>query len=117
LAILPVLLFSVTCLGEDVSLLGVSGILLVVFGVYTISMKRLALSEISRPLLSVAAYSLVDKVAVGKMHPVILAYTYPWISLGLYRGCILKAKPKNIMIPQPPRLPPKCRSVGVMLRD
>ncbi len=44
-----VLIFSLTILGEDVSVLGVAGILLVAIGVYTINMESLNLSELSRP--------------------------------------------------------------------
>ncbi len=103
-----VLIFSVTILAEDVSVLGVSGILLVALGVYTINLESLVFAELLRPframrrdraiqfafltLLSAACYSLVDKIAVGKMNPVLFAYVYPWISLGLFSGYIFKAK-------------------------
>jgi len=108
-----VLIFSITILGEDVSVLGVSGILLVAIGVYTINMESLALSELLRPfgaitrdraiqfafltLFSAASYTLVDKISVSQMHPVLFAYIYPWISLGLFSGYILKAKTKGIV--------------------
>ena len=108
-----VLIFSLTILGEDVSVLGIAGILLVAIGVYTINMESLALSELSRPframtryraiqfafltLFSVAGYTLVDKLAVSQMHPVIFAYIYPWISLSLFSGYIFKAKPKDVL--------------------
>ncbi len=108
-----VLLFSVTILGEEVSVLGVTGILLVAIGVYTINMQSLVFSELLRPfsamtrdraiqfafltLFSVACYTLVDKIAVSQMHPVIFAYIYPWISLSLFSGYIFKAKPKDVL--------------------
>ncbi len=108
-----VLIFSITILGENVSLLGVTGILLVAIGVYTINMESLALSELFRPframtrdraiqfafltLFSVACYTLVDKIAVSQMHPVIFAYVYPWISLSLFTGYIFKAKSSDIL--------------------
>jgi len=108
-----VLIFSITILGEDVSALGVTGILLVAIGVYTISMESLALSELFRPframtrdraiqfafltLFSVACYTLVDKIAVSQMHPVIFAYIYPWISLSLFSGYIFKAKSSGVL--------------------
>ena len=108
-----VLIFSVTILGEDVSALGVAGILLVSIGVYTINMDSLVFSELSRPfraltrnraiqfafltLFSVACYTLVDKLAVIQMHPVILAYLYPWISLSLFTGYIFKIKPSGVL--------------------
>lgn len=108
-----VLIFSITILGENVSVLGVTGILLVVIGVYTINMESLVLSELFRPfgtvtrdraiqfafltLFSAAGYTLVDKIAVSQMHPVIFAYVYPWISLSLFTGYIFKAKSKGIL--------------------
>jgi len=108
-----VLIFSIAILGEDVSALGVTGILLVAIGVYTINMKSLALSELFRPframtrdraiqfafltLFSVACYTLVDKIAVSQMHPVIFAYIYPWISLSLFSGYIFKAKSSGVL--------------------
>jgi uncharacterized membrane protein len=108
-----VLIFSITILGENVSVLGVTGILLVAIGVYTINMESLALSELLRPframtrdraiqfafltLFSVACYTLVDKIAVSQMHPVIFAYVYPWISLSLFSGYIFKAKSSGVL--------------------
>ena len=108
-----VLIFSITILGENVSVLGVTGILLVAIGVYTINMESLALSELLRPframtrdrairfafltLFSVACYTLVDKIAVSQMHPVIFAYIYPWISLSLFSGYIFKAKSSGVL--------------------
>ncbi|MGD9180355.1 MAG: EamA family transporter [Desulfobacterales bacterium] len=108
-----VLLFSITILGEDVSVIGVTGILLVAIGVYTINMESLASSELFRPfravtrdraiqfafltLFSAASYTLVDKIAVGQMHPVIFAYVYPWISLSLFSGYIFKAKSSEVI--------------------
>ena len=81
----PVLLFAVFFLGEDVSPTGVAGILLVAAGVYAINMKRMTVAELAAPvrsvffdrstqlafltLLSVALYSIVDKMAVERIHP------------------------------------------------
>jgi drug/metabolite transporter (DMT)-like permease len=48
-------------------------------------------------LFSVACYTLVDKIAVGQMHPVIFAYVYPWISLSLFSGYIFKAKSSDVL--------------------
>ena len=108
-----VLIFSIFILGEDVSALGVAGILLVAIGVYTINMESLVFSELFRPframtrdraiqfafltLFSVAGYTLVDKLAVSQMHPVIFAYIYPWISLSLFSGYIFKVKPNDVL--------------------
>jgi drug/metabolite transporter (DMT)-like permease len=108
-----VLIFSIVILDEDLSLLGIAGILIVVVGVYGININRLALSEIVRPfralrrdqatqfalltMISVAGYTLVDKIAVGQMHPVLFAYLYPWLSLGLFSGYLFKVKPRGVL--------------------
>ena len=106
-----VLVFSITILGEKVSLLGGFGILLVAFGVYTINMEKISVSELYRPikavrgdratqfalmtLFSVAAYSVIDKIAVEQMNAVIFAYLYPWFSLLLYTFYIQRVKHKG----------------------
>ena len=103
-----VLLFSCTLLGERVSPLGAAGIVLVALGVYCINMQRLSWAELARPLvavrrdpatgyalltlLTVAAYSLVDKVAVGRMPPVVFAFIYPWVSLVLFSIYLRRVK-------------------------
>lgn len=108
-----VLIFSIAILGENVSALGVTGILLVAIGVYSINMDSLVLTKLLRPfravtrdraiqfafltLFSTACYTLVDKVAVSQMHPVVFAYIYPWISLSLFSGYIFKAKSGDIL--------------------
>ena len=95
-----VLLISMIVLNEDVSLRGAAGILLVATGSYCINMQALRFSALVRPLLSlpadraiqfalltllsVTAYSIVDKVAVATIHPVVFAYLYPWISMVLF---------------------------------
>ncbi len=109
-----VLLFSITILKENVSMLGGIGILLVVFGVYTINMHRIEVHEFIKPiqsifkdratqyafltLVSVASYSLIDKIAVSKMHPVFFAFLYPWISLVLFTSLLFKSKKKEALI-------------------
>jgi len=106
-----VLVFSITILGEEVSLLGGFGILLVAFGVYTINMEKISVLELYRPikavrgdkatqfalmtLISVAAYSVIDKIAVEQMNAVIFAYLYPWFSLLLYTFYIHRVKHKG----------------------
>ena len=106
-----VLVLSITLLGEEVSLPGVLGILLIAFGVYTINMKKISLSELYRPitavrsdratqfalmtLFSVAAYSVIDKIAVEQMNAVIFAYLYPWFSMLLYTFYIHRVKHKG----------------------
>lgn len=92
-----VLLVSLTVLKEEITLLGFIGIILVAVGVYTINFKELSFSQVLEPLrairneratqyafltlLSVTAYSIVDKLAVARMHPVIFAGLYPWLSM------------------------------------
>jgi len=108
-----VLIFSIIILGENVSALGVAGILLVAIGVYIINMESLVFFELFRPframtrdraiqfafltLFSVAGYTLVDKLAVSQMHPVVFAYIYPWISLSLFSSYIFKVKPNDVL--------------------
>ena len=103
-----VLAFSVTILGEEVSLLGGLGILLVAFGVYTINMEKISISALYQPivavrsdratqfalltLISVASYSVVDKISVEHINTVIFAYIYPWFSLLLYTVYIHRVK-------------------------
>jgi uncharacterized membrane protein len=108
-----VLFFSMTILKEDISALGFMGILLVVLGVYAIDIQKFALSELLKPfrslkqdwavrfafltLLSSAAYSLVDKLAVSVMNPVIFAFIYPWVSLGLLTIYMFRAKDRGVL--------------------
>lgn len=108
-----VLLFSITILKENVSALGVCGILLVVLGVYTINMHNFTFFEIVKPfrsmlrdratqfalltMVSVAFYSLVDKIAVTQMNPVFFVFLYPWISLVLFTTYIQKTKTKGVL--------------------
>ena len=95
-----VLLISMIVLNEDVSPGGAAGILLVAAGSYCINMHKLSLKALARPvvslstdraiqfalltLLSVTAYSIVDKIAVATIHPVVFAYLYPLISMLLF---------------------------------
>jgi uncharacterized membrane protein len=106
-----VLIFSLALLGETISLLGVTGILLVAVGVYTIHMQHMGFQALAQPLrsiirdravqfafltlLSVATYSIVDKIAVDSMDPVAFAYSYPWISLGLFTVYLSQTKTKS----------------------
>lgn len=106
-----VLLFSIFVLNEALSVQGVIGILLVALGSYTINMQRLNFNEMVRPLralsndraiqfafltlLSVTFYSIVDKVAVGHIHPVVFAYLYPWFSMLFFSGYLGRRKKKG----------------------
>ena len=106
-----VLVFSLTILKEDISAAGVIGILLVTIGVYTIHMESARLSELTRPfralgkdraiqfafltMISVAVYSLVDKIAVSRLNPVIFAYLFPWVTMVLFSGYVFKSRPSG----------------------
>jgi uncharacterized membrane protein len=108
-----VLIFSVTLLNEQISLLGISGILLVAVGVYTIHMTKFDISELTRPfrsilrdrsiqfafltLVSVTSYSLIDKIAVSRMDPVALSYLVPWITVGFLTIYLFKTKTKGVI--------------------
>lgn len=108
-----VLVFSVIFLEEDVSFPGIGGILLVAAGVYTIGMDRFCWRSVFLPfasvtrdrgiqfafltLFSVAAYSLVDKMAVDSMNPVLFAYLYPWISMSLFSVYLYRTKARGVL--------------------
>ena len=97
-----VLLMAVVFMGEKVSLPGAAGVLLAALGVYTIGLERLTPAALLQPLrkvhsdaatryafltlVAVAGYSLVDKHAVTRFHPVAFAFVYPWFSIALLSG-------------------------------
>ncbi len=109
-----VLLFAILVLHEQVSAQGITGVLFVAVGIYVVNMKRLALSEFLQPfkkmardrstqfafltLFSVAAYNLVDKVAVGRVHPLLFAYAHLFFGMAYYTIYIAFTKTKNILI-------------------
>jgi uncharacterized membrane protein len=108
-----VLIFSVTVLKENISTLGVLGILLVAIGVYAIHLKKFGFHELTQPfrliasnraiqfavltLISVASYSVIDKMAVSHMSPVAFAYLYPWITLSFFTFYLFKTKSRSII--------------------
>jgi uncharacterized membrane protein len=108
-----VLVIAVLFMGESVSLPGAAGILLAALGVYTISLNRLTPAALARPLrnfrndtatryafltlLAVAGYSLVDKQAVIRFHPVAFAFIYPWFSMVLLSTYIAAARQKGAL--------------------
>lgn len=91
-----VLVCAVFFLGEDVSIRGVLGISLIVFGVYSINLDGLSFQSLSQPLmklyyepslqwglltmLTVTAYSIVDKQGAITNHPMIFACALPIFS-------------------------------------
>jgi len=108
-----VLVVAVLFMGEQVSLPGAAGVLLAALGVYTISLNRLTPAALARPLrnfrndeatryafltlLAVAGYSLVDKQAVARFHPVAFAFIYPWFSMALLSAYIAAVRKKGAL--------------------
>ena len=108
-----VLIIAVLAIGEQVSLQGVVGILLVAFGVYTINMKQITKAELMAPvkaiiherstqlafltLLSVAAYSIIDKMAVRHIHPVLFAFLHLLCGMAYYTLYIAFAKKPSLI--------------------
>ncbi len=103
-----VLVIAVLFLDEQVSFQGVCGILLVAVGVYIINMKRICADELLEPiksiandrstrfafltLISVAAYSIVDKMAVGHIHPILFTFVHLLCGMCYYTPYILLTK-------------------------
>ena len=103
-----VLVIAVLFLGERVSFQGVCGILLVASGVYIINMKQISADDLLEPikaiandrstrfafltLLSVAFYSIVDKLAVNHIHPVLSTFIHLFCGMCFYTPYILLAK-------------------------
>jgi drug/metabolite transporter (DMT)-like permease len=106
-----VLVVAVVFMGERVSPAGAAGVLLAALGVYTISLERLSPAALTRPLrnigndaaaryalltlVAVAAYSIVDKQAVTRFHPVAFAFIYPWFSLALLSSYLFVRRPRG----------------------
>lgn len=103
-----VLIIAVLVLGEQVSLQGVAGILLVAVGVYIINMKRISGQELLAPvksmahdrstqfafltLISVAIYSIVDKMAVAHIHPILFSFLHLFCGMCYYTPYIAFTK-------------------------
>ena len=103
-----VLLAAVLFLGEQVSVQGVAGILLVAAGVYFINMKQLSGEELLAPvksiacdrstqfafltLMAVACYSVVDKMAVDTIHPILFAFLHLFFGMCYYTPYIVFTK-------------------------
>jgi drug/metabolite transporter (DMT)-like permease len=103
-----VLVIAILFLGEQVSFQGVAGILLVAVGVYIINMKRISGEELLAPvksvvhdrstqfafltLISVAIYSVVDKMAVTHIHPVLFAFFHLLFGMCYYTPYIVLTK-------------------------
>ena len=103
-----VLVIAILLLGEQVSIQGVSGILLVAVGVYIINMKQISGEELLAPiksvaydrstqfafltLISVACYSVVDKMAVEYIHPILFAFFHLFFGMCYYTPYIIFTK-------------------------
>ncbi|MBI2655748.1 EamA family transporter [Candidatus Woesearchaeota archaeon] len=108
-----VLVFAVIFLQEQVSFMGIMGILLVVFGVYIINMKRVTLKTLDEPitsifkekatlfafltLVSVAIYSIVDKIGVKYVNPVVFSYYFTFFGFVFVTPYIFYAGKSKLM--------------------
>ncbi len=108
-----VLILSLVFLKEHVSLPALTGIFLVVIGVYAINMQELTMKELLAPfrsaakhkatqfafltLLSVALYSVIDKVGVSHVHPFIFAYLFTFVALALFTPYIFLVKGRMLI--------------------
>ena len=108
-----VLVFAVFFLGEQVSIEGAAGILLVAIGIYIINMKHITGNELLQPfrsiafdrsirfayltLISVALYSIVDKMAVEHIHPILFAFLHLFCGMCCYTPYILFTKNVDII--------------------
>lgn len=106
-----VLVIAVLFLGEQVSVQGVTGILLVAFGVYIINMKQISGHELLAPiksiardrstqfafltLIAVAFYSIVDKMAVNYIHPILFAFFHLLCGMCYYTPYIVLTKNRD----------------------
>ena len=106
-----VLVASVVLLNEQVSFLGVTGILLTILGVYMLHMKDFSFREFIAPvywivedkatqlavgtMILVSAYSIVDKVGVDYIHPFIYSYLLNLSALALFTPYILKIRSRE----------------------
>ena len=108
-----VLVIAVLFLGEEVSVQGVTGILMVAFGVYIINMQQIFGGELMAPikslahdrstrfafltLISVAFYSIVDKLAVNHIHPVLFAFLHLFCGMCYYTPYIVLTKNSDLI--------------------
>lgn len=63
-------IWGMTLLGERLSVAGVCGILLVVFGTYSVQMQRLTLGEMARPFRNLRTPSVRDALAAGFIYSI-----------------------------------------------
>lgn len=103
-----VLIASVLLLKEELTFLGVAGILVTVLGVYMLHMKGMSLNGFLEPLhsihkdkatklailtlLLVTAYSIIDKVGVTYAHPFLYAYLLNLSAFALFTPYIFRIR-------------------------
>ncbi len=108
-----VLLFAVLVLDEHVSSQGIIGVLLVTFGVYIINLKKLMWQELLASirsitnhraiqyaffaLCSVTGYSIVDKISVKYIHPVLFTLLHLFFGMIYYTIYIAFSKNRDII--------------------
>ena len=63
-------LWGITLLGEQLSLLGICGILLVIFGTYSIQLQKLSLGEMLRPFLNLRSPSVRNALVAGFIYSI-----------------------------------------------
>jgi uncharacterized membrane protein len=103
-----VLILAVLFLGEKITVLGWAGILLVTLGIFIVNLKKLSLKGVMEPFRAItreksvqmalgalvlsALYSIVDKVGVSLIHPIVYAFTLSLSACFLFSFYILKTK-------------------------
>jgi len=106
-----VLLFAVLFLKEGVSTLGLVGILVTTIGLYTINLKSLRLSSMLEPFKSIisdehvrfafyalgsaVAFTVLDKIAVTLMHPIVYAFITVSIAALIYSAYLFSFRPRE----------------------
>lgn len=69
-SIIYVPIWGIILLGEQLSLIGVSGILLVVLGTYSIQLQRLSLADMFRPFRNLRSQSVQASLAAGFIYSI-----------------------------------------------
>ena len=108
---IAVALFAVLFFGENLSFLGVIGILTVMTGVYLLSVDSAEIKKFLRPLalmrnlgviyalltaLSVTAYTLVDKSGSQYFNPILYVWTEKWISIIPFTFLVATSKKASV---------------------
>ncbi len=106
-------LWGIIFLGERLSLFGVSGILLVIFGTYSIQLQHLSLTELVRPFSNLKSSSvkfalaagfiysigsIAEKVGVGNYSPLYFTYILVQVMLLFMTFNIIRAKYRPLLM-------------------